>query len=59
MSFITIAMFMVHDHIYIHDITCPASVPVMVLFCPLASKPTANRILAALDPRAGASSLYA
>ena len=35
--------------------TCPASVPVMVLLCPLASSATANRMLAATVPRSGSS----
>ena len=39
--------------------TWPARVPVMVLFCPLASSATPNRILAALLPTVGASRRYA
>ena len=35
--------------------TCPASVPVMVLLCPLASRATANSVLAAAVPSSGAS----
>lgn len=42
-----------------HACTCPASVPVMVLFWPLASSATPNRILAALLPSVGASRRYA
>ena len=34
--------------------TCPASVPVMVLLCPLASRATANSVLAAAVPSNGA-----
>lgn len=37
--------------------TCPASVPVMVLFCPLAKSARANTMDAALLPSEGASSL--
>jgi len=39
--------------------TCPASVPVIVLFCPLASSASAKMTEAALAPRVGDSSLYA
>ena len=35
--------------------TWPASVPVMVLLCPLASSATANSVLAAAVPSSGAS----
>ncbi len=35
--------------------TCPASVPVMVLLCPLAKRPTTNSRLAAAVPKSGAS----
>ena len=35
--------------------TCPASVPVMVLLCPLAKRATANSVLAATVPNSGAS----
>ena len=35
--------------------TCPASVPVMVLLCPLANSATANSVLAAAVPSSGAS----
>ncbi len=39
--------------------TCPASVPVMVLLCPLASSATTNNVLAAAVPSKGASVRYA
>ena len=39
--------------------TCPASVPVIVLLWPLASRATANRILAIAVPSSGASVKYA
>ena len=35
--------------------TCPASVPVMVLLCPLASRATTNNVLATAVPINGAS----
>ena len=35
--------------------TCPASVPVIVLLWPAASRATANRVLAAAVPNSGAS----
>jgi hypothetical protein len=35
--------------------TCPASVPVMVLLWPLASRATANSVLATAVPNNGAS----
>ena len=35
--------------------TCPASVPVMVLLCPLAKRATANSVLATAVPNSGAS----
>ncbi len=38
---------------------CPVNVPVIVEFCPDASKATANRVLAIPTPNVGLSSLYA
>lgn len=38
---------------------CPASVPVRVEFCPLASRATANSVLASVAPSTGVSSSYA
>ena len=35
--------------------TCPASVPVIVLLCPLAKSATANSVLASVVPNSGAS----
>ena len=39
--------------------TCPASVPVIVLLCPLASNATTNNVLASEVPNKGASVRYA